>query len=111
MPSTARAGRAGLVDAAHGNEDALDPIVEVIHDLVDDLDEHGSGKMRAYATTHALCLMALGDALDGRAAGRFAGAAAIPARDMAEKMLVDARGGGRDHSLHRRSKPGGPNLR
>ena len=38
-----------------GNEDALDPIVEAIHDLVDDLGDHDSGKM--HDTTHALCLM------------------------------------------------------
>lgn len=73
---------------ASGNDDALDPIIDVIHDLVDDLDENGSGQMRE--TTHTLVLMALGDALMG---GPLAASLELPrdaARDMAEAMLVDA---------------------
>ncbi len=73
---------------ASGNDDALDPIIDVIHDLVDDLDENGSGQMRE--TTHTLVLMALGDALMG---GPLAASLQLPrgaARDMAEAMLVDA---------------------
>jgi AcrR family transcriptional regulator len=73
---------------ASGNDDALDPIIDVIHDLVDDLDEFGSGAMRQ--STHALCLMALGDALMG---GPLAASLELPrnaARDLAESMLVDA---------------------
>ncbi|MDE2435336.1 MAG: TetR/AcrR family transcriptional regulator [Sphingomonadales bacterium] len=73
---------------ASGNDDALDPIIDVIHDLVDDLDEFGSGKMRP--VTHALVLMALGDALMG---GPLAQSLELPrttARDLAEAMLVDA---------------------
>lgn len=73
---------------ASGNDDALDPIIDVIHDLVDDLDEFGSGAMRQ--STHALCLMALGDALMG---GPLAASLELPrnaARDLAEAMLVDA---------------------
>ena len=73
---------------ASGNDDALDPIIDVIHDLVDDLDEFGSGAMRQ--STHALCLMALGDALMG---GPLSASLELPrnaARDLAETMLVDA---------------------
>ena len=73
---------------ASGNDDALDPIIDVIHDLVDDLDEFGSGKMRP--VTHALVLMALGDALMG---GPLAQSLELPrttARDLAEAMLIDA---------------------
>ncbi|WP_296679060.1 TetR/AcrR family transcriptional regulator [Novosphingobium sp.] len=73
---------------ASGNDDALDPIIDVIHDLVDDLDEFGSGKMRG--VTHTLVLMALGDALMG---GPLAQSLELPrnaARDMAEVMLVEA---------------------
>jgi AcrR family transcriptional regulator len=72
---------------ASGNDDALDPIIDVIHDLVDDLDEFGSGKMRP--VTHALVLMALGDALMG---GPLAHSLELPrttARDLAEAMLID----------------------
>ena len=70
-----------------GNEDALDPIVDVIHDLVDDLDEFGSGQMRPI--THALCLMALGDALMGSALTQSLDLPRTSARDLAEQMLVD----------------------
>lgn len=73
---------------ANGNDDALDPIVEAIHDLVDDLDEIGSGQMRD--TTHALCLLALGDALMGGALTQSLGLPRASARDKAEHMLVEA---------------------
>ena len=71
-----------------GNEDALDPILEAIHDLVEDLQEEGSGSMRE--VTHALCLMAMGDALMG---GPLTLSLELPrtaARDTAEAMLVEA---------------------
>ena len=68
-----------------GNEDALDPIVEAIHDLVEELHDYGSGAMREM--TLALVLMALGDALMG---ATLASALELPrtsARDTAETML------------------------
>ncbi|MDE2596382.1 MAG: TetR family transcriptional regulator [Sphingomonadales bacterium] len=68
-----------------GNEDALDPIVGAIHDLVDELDEFRPGSMRE--VTLALVLMALGDALMG---GPLSASLALPrtsARDTAEAML------------------------
>lgn len=71
----------------NGNEDALDPIVEAIHDLVDDLGEHESPKM--HDTTHALCLMALGDALMGGALAQSLGLPRTAARDKAVEMLVE----------------------
>ncbi|WP_225204773.1 TetR/AcrR family transcriptional regulator [Novosphingobium huizhouense] len=70
-----------------GNEDALDPIVDTIHDLVVDLDEYGSHRQRG--NTLALVLMALGDALMG---GPLAQALDLPrdaARERAEAMLVE----------------------
>lgn len=70
-----------------GNEDALDPIVNTIHDLVVDLDEYESDAQRG--NTLALVLMALGDALMG---GPLAQALELPreaARDRAEALLVD----------------------
>lgn len=72
---------------ASGNDDALDPIIDVIHDLVDDLDEFGSGKMRP--VTHALVLMALGDALMGGPLSQSLELPRTSARDMAEAMLID----------------------
>ncbi|MEO0031915.1 MAG: hypothetical protein RIS94_1673 [Pseudomonadota bacterium] len=70
-----------------GNEDALDPIVDTIHDLVVDLDEYSSDTQRA--TTLSLTLMALGDSLLG---GPLSLALDLPrttARDRAEAMLVE----------------------
>ncbi|MBS0480609.1 MAG: TetR/AcrR family transcriptional regulator [Proteobacteria bacterium] len=72
---------------ASGNDDALDPIIDVIHDLVDDLDEFGSGKMRP--VTHALVLMALGDALMGGPLSQSLELPCTSARDMAEAMLIE----------------------
>ena len=72
----------------NGNEDALDPLVEAIHDLVDDLAELNGGQMRQ--VTLALCLMALGDALMGPALTLSLGLERTAARDTATKMLADA---------------------
>ncbi len=71
----------------NGNEDALDPLLEVIHDLVDDLGEHEGDKM--HGVTHALCLMALGDALMGGPLAQSLGLPRTAARDTAEKLLID----------------------
>lgn len=71
----------------NGNEDALDPLVEAIHELVDDLGDHDSGKM--HDVTHALCLMALGDALMGGALAQSLGLPRASARDTAERMLIE----------------------
>lgn len=70
-----------------GNEDALDSIVDTIHDLVVDLNEFSSDIQRA--NTLALVLMALGDSLMG---GPLSQALELPrhaARDKAEKMLIE----------------------
>ncbi len=74
-----------------GNEDALSPIVETIHQLVDEIapDEaanHG-GAMRLHEETLALVLMAMGDALIGSALARSLGLPETAARDRAERML------------------------
>ena len=71
----------------NGNEDALDPLLEAIHELVDDLGEHESGKM--HDITHALCLMALGDALMGGPLSQSLGLPRTSARDTAERLLID----------------------
>ena len=71
-----------------GNEDALDPIVDAIHDMVDELHGFGSGSMREM--TLSLVLMALGDALMGC---QLTDSLQLPrtcARDTAERMLIEA---------------------
>lgn len=48
-----------------GNEDALDPIVEAIHNLVDQIAEEGHADTSLHELTLEMVLMALGDALLG----------------------------------------------
>jgi AcrR family transcriptional regulator len=71
-----------------GNEDALDPIIEAIHDLVDRLDENGTGAMREVSL--ALVLLALGDSLMGGPLSHAIGLPREAARDRAEAMLTEA---------------------
>ena len=73
-----------------GNEDALDPIVETIHDLVDELQpeeaEHGATD-RMHRVTLSLVLLALGDALLGRQLANSLGLERSAARNTAEALL------------------------
>ena len=75
-----------------GNEDALTPIVETIHQLVDEIAPeealHGGDAMRLHEETLALVLMAMGDALIGSALARSLGLPETAARDRAERMLM-----------------------
>jgi AcrR family transcriptional regulator len=77
-----------------GNDDALDPIVETIHQLIDDIapDEVANGEtLRAlHEDTLTLVLMALGDALMGRALARALDLPDTTARDRAETLLVSS---------------------
>lgn len=69
-----------------GNEDALDPIVETIHQLVDELHPHElepGAKRTMHEMTYTLVLMALGDALMGE--------------QLAQSLMVDRRTT-RDHA-------------
>jgi hypothetical protein len=74
-----------------GNEDALDPIVETIHDLVDELrpeEADHEGDRPIHRITLSLVLLALGDALLG---GQLTNSLQLPrsaARETAEEMLV-----------------------
>lgn len=73
-----------------GNEDALDPIVEAVHDLVDRLGPGSETVEHMRRVTLALVLMALGDSQMGAV---MANALDLPrgaARDMAEAMLKNA---------------------
>ena len=77
-----------------GNEDALDPIVETIHDLVDEIapeesEAHGE-KMRVHEETLTLVLLALGDALMGQPLAKSLRLPRDTARDRAERMLADS---------------------
>ena len=75
-----------------GNEDALTPIVETIHALVDEIAPeeagHSGDSTQVHEETLALVLMAMGDALIGTALSRSLGLPETAARDRAERMLV-----------------------
>jgi AcrR family transcriptional regulator len=71
-----------------GNEDALDPIVDAIHDMVDELHGFATGSMREM--TLSLVLMALGDALMGAQLSASLQLPRTSARETAERMLIDA---------------------
>jgi AcrR family transcriptional regulator len=77
-----------------GNEDALTPIVETIHNLVDEIAPeeatHGASPLQVHEETLALVLMAMGDALIGSALAKSLGLPATAARDRAERMLVSS---------------------
>lgn len=76
---------------ASGNENALDPIVEAIHVLVDELhpQELADGAPRTmHESTLALVLLALGDALMGERLGTSLGVDRGTARNKAEAMLI-----------------------
>jgi AcrR family transcriptional regulator len=71
----------------NGNEDALDPILEAIHRLVDEIAEgHDDQAMPLHEETLQLTLMALGDALLG---GPMARALSLP-REKAREMAAAA---------------------
>lgn len=74
-----------------GNEDALDPIVETIHELVAELhpQELQSGVDRTmHEATYALVLSALGDALIGAELAESLGVSRKTARDRATEMMT-----------------------
>ena len=74
-----------------GNEDALDPILETIHALVDELHpaerEHGAERPM-HEVTYSLVLLALGNALMGDLLANSLGVDRSGARDRAEAMLT-----------------------
>lgn len=79
-----------------GNEDALTPIVETIHALVDEIaadEANHRGSMAVHEDTLALVLMAMGDALIGKALARSLGLSDTAARDRAQAMLERALAG------------------
>jgi AcrR family transcriptional regulator len=71
-----------------GNQDALDPILEAIHRLVDELAEgHNDPDAPIHEETWQLTLMALGDALLGAPMARALGLPRDKARALATAML------------------------
>ena len=73
----------------NGNQDALDPILEAIHTLVDHIAEGQElAAISLHEETLQLVLMALGDALLGSAMARALGLDRDTARQMATRRLT-----------------------
>ena len=74
-----------------GNEDALDPIVETIHELIDELrpeEAAHQGNRPIHRITLSLVLLALGDALLGSQLTNSLQLPRSAARDTAEALLI-----------------------
>jgi AcrR family transcriptional regulator len=71
-----------------GNEDALDPILDAIHDLVEELAQDNEPAAPIREETLQLVLMALGDALLGAPMARALGLSRDKARELARNMLL-----------------------
>jgi AcrR family transcriptional regulator len=71
-----------------GNEDALNPIVETIHNLVDDLAIGGHEDRLLHDDSLTLVLMALGDALLGAPLAKALGLPRERARDIALRIML-----------------------
>jgi AcrR family transcriptional regulator len=74
-----------------GNRDALDPVLEAIHALVDQLGE-GMGDRPVHDITLGLVLAALGDSLLGGAMAKALGLPRDRARELARQQLIASAG-------------------
>lgn len=75
-----------------GNEDALNPIVSTIHELVDEIapeagEVHQGDELHVHRETLSLVLMAMGDALIGAALSKSLGLPRDAARERAQAMM------------------------
>jgi AcrR family transcriptional regulator len=74
-----------------GNHDALDPVLNAIHRLVDELAEDADSGKLIYEDTLQLVLMAMGDALLGKAMASALGLPPEAARTIATRALIASR--------------------
>jgi AcrR family transcriptional regulator len=70
-----------------GNEDALDPVIDAIHDLIDEIGE-GHQDLQMHEDTLHLVLMAMGDALLGESLAKALGLPVTAARAIAVRNLM-----------------------
>jgi AcrR family transcriptional regulator len=73
-----------------GNEEMLEPIVEAIHRVVDQVAESGHADRNLHEDTLTLVLMALGDALMGAPLAKSLGLPPTRARDIAERIMLES---------------------
>ena len=73
-----------------GNEDALDPIIQAVHDLVDELGPDGQDERAMRRDSLLLILMALGDSLLGASMAQALELGRDEAREMATLLMERA---------------------
>jgi AcrR family transcriptional regulator len=73
-----------------GNEDALNPVVEAIHRLVDEIAEEGHADANLHELTLELVLIALGDALMGGPLSASLGLPRETGREIAGRKLAQS---------------------
>lgn len=71
-----------------GNEDALNPIVEAIHNLVDEIADNGHSDTGLHELTLEMVLLGLGDALMGGPLSASLGLPRESARELAGRRLA-----------------------
>jgi AcrR family transcriptional regulator len=71
-----------------GNEDALDPIIEAIHRIIDSLAKDAKEQRLMHEDTLALVLMALGDALMGAPMAAALGLPRDTSRQLATELIT-----------------------
>lgn len=71
-----------------GNEDALDPIVEAVHNLVDEIADTGHADTQLHELTLEMVLLGLGDALMGSPLSAALGLPRETAREIAGRRLA-----------------------
>ena len=76
-----------------GNEDALDPILQAVHDLVDELGPDGQDEGAMRRDTLLLVLMAMGDSLLGAPMAQALELGREAAREMATALMEHTLGG------------------
>jgi AcrR family transcriptional regulator len=72
-----------------GNENAMNPVVDAIHELIDEIGK-GHENTSMHEDTLTLVLMAMGDALLGEPLARSLGLPRDAARDIATRLLADS---------------------
>ena len=73
-----------------GNEDALNPVVEAIHKLVDEVGEGGHADSNLHTLTMELVLLALGDSLLGGPLSSSLGLQRSAGREIAAQRLAQS---------------------
>jgi hypothetical protein len=73
-----------------GNEDALNPVVEAIHNLVDEVGEGGHADSNLHTLTMELVLLALGDSLLGGPLSLSLGLERSAGREIAAQRLAQS---------------------